>query len=119
MIAGELHLGFVEEVVDEPDAWRLAELRNTVGEVGRGHRRLSTEGGEEKSHAVLDSSDPSACLVQDNRRVGPGGRNVTRLSIFFKKERTHGHRDLVISSYALWQRFLLLYNHSSLCRAVL
>ena len=27
MIAGELHLGFVEEVVDEPDAWRLAELR--------------------------------------------------------------------------------------------
>ena len=50
MIAGELHLGFVEEVVDEPDAWRLAELCNTVGEVGRGHRRLSTEGGEEKSH---------------------------------------------------------------------
>ena len=87
MIAGELHLGFVEEVVDEPDAWRLAELRNTVGEVGRGHRRLSTEGGEEKSHAVLDSSDPSACLVQDNRRVGPGGRkaNVMRSSIFFQK----------------------------------
>ena len=56
MIAGELHLGFVEEVVDEPDAWRLAELCNTVGEVGRGHRRLSTEGGEEKSHAVLDWS---------------------------------------------------------------
>ena len=66
MIAGELHLGFVEEVVDEPDAWRLAELCNTVGEVGRGHRRLSTEGGEEKSHAVLDWS-----LVEAGRSGRP------------------------------------------------
>ena len=68
MIAGELHLGFVEEVVDEPDAWRLAELCNTVGEVGRGHRRLSTEGGEEKSHAaVVDYWTSPLALLQDDR----------------------------------------------------
>ena len=51
--------------------------------------------------------------------LGPAAEMSRLCPFFFKKERTHGHRDLVISSYALWQRFLLLYNHSSLCRAVL
>ena len=54
--------------------------------------------------------------------LGPAAEMSRVRPFFFQKETTHP-RDLVISSYALWERFVLLYacerDDSSLCRAVL